>query len=378
MRREKFLIGGLSVVCILLVWAPFIFLVGSFWGLDFSSGLMRVWANFDGPNYLIIARSWYDKAVIAREFSNPLPLEYYPAHWPFYPAIIAFFDLFLSGPRAMLFASVLGSVLFYVVLVDFLKKFGVSKERILLVAIISLILPARWLAVRSVGSPEAWFIAFLMLSLISYQDKKFFLAGIFGALAQLTKSPAILLFIAVGIFEIVKFFRGQVRITDLLSRMLKMLLIPLTILGVFFLYYLRTGDFWAYFNSGDNFHLFWPPFSIFTKGGDWVGSFWLEEIIWLWLIYGIGLIRFWKKQKEINLAVTFGFVFFLTTLFVSHRDLSRYILPIMPLALVGWERVLAKKEVVFLMIILVLPVLLFTWNFLLKNFAPVADWSPYL
>jgi hypothetical protein len=90
------------------------------------------------------------------------------------------------------------------------------------------------------------------------------------------------------------------------------------------------------------------------------------------------LFRFWKKQKELSLPVVFGFIFWLTTLFVSHRDLARYILPIMPLALIGWEKVLVKKWVLYLLVLMIGPTLLFTWNFLLNNYAPVADWSPYL
>jgi hypothetical protein len=378
MSQKRLLLVVFAILSILIVWLPFTLKLNDFWGLNFETGLMRVWANFDGPNYLIVARTWYDKALIAGGFSNPLPLEYYPAHWPFFPAVIYFFDLFLSGPRAMLISSLLGTAFFYFVLIDFLTKFGVSKKKVFILGLVSLILPARWLAVRSVGSPEAWFMGFLMLSLLSYKDKRYWMAGIFGALAQATKSPAILLFAAVGIFELIQYFQNKANFREIVSRISKMSLIPVTILLVFGLYYWRTGDFLAYFHSGDNFHLLWPPFSIFSRGGEWVGSFWLEEMVWLWVIYGVGLIRFWKKQKEINLAVVFGVIFWVTTLFVSHRDLSRYILPIMPLVLVGWEKVLAKREVLILMAIMVLPVLLFTWNFLLNNYAPVADWSPYL
>jgi len=377
MGKRKVMLILASWLLVFVVWLPFMLKL-NFWGLNFESGLMRVWANFDGPNYLIIARTWYDKTLIAKGFSNPLPLEYYPAHWPLYPAIISFFDLFLSGPRAMLIASLLGTAFFYYALVEFLDHFGVSKKRILTLGLVSIVLPARWLAVKSVGSPEAWFMGFLMFSLLAYKDKKYLIAGIFGALAQLTKSPAILLFISVLLYELLQLIKNGEKFAIVLGRIVKMALIPISILAVFYFYQLRVGDFWAYFHSGDNFHLFWPPFSIFTHGGTWVGSFWLEEVIWIWLIYGLGILRFWRQEKTITPPVVFGVVFFITTLFVSHRDLARYILPILPIVLIGWQKVISKREFKIMALVLIIPILLFTWNFLLNNFAPVADWSPYL
>jgi len=63
---------------------------------------------------------------------------------------------------------------------------------------------------------------------------------------------------------------------------------------------------------------------------------------------------------------------------VAHRDISRYILPVAPLVLIGWDKLIEKKELKIIAGLLVIPILLFTWNFLLNNTAPVADWAPYL
>lgn len=374
--KKQIALAILAVLSTFAVWLPFVLKLETFWGLDFSPGMMAVWGNFDGPNYLIIARTWYEKSLIASTFSSPLPLEYYPAHWPFYPAIISLFDLITSGPKAMLLASVCGSVVFYWVLYRFLLRFGVSERNAFLLGCISLVIPARWLAIRSVGSPEAWFGAFIMLSLLAYKDKKYFQAGVWGALAQFTKSPAILLFAGYGLFELYKLIKGRLKLFGFVKHQLALGLIPLTILVVFAIYYYRTGDFLAYFHSGDNFHLLWPPFSIFGKGGVWVGDFWLEDVIWLWLVYGIGIARLFRRKYL--MPAFFGSVFFATTLFVSHRDISRYIVPILPLALLGWEKIIAKKETKWVVALLILPALLFSWNFLLNNSSPIADWAPYL
>ncbi len=141
---NKFGLVLLAVLSTFLVWLPFHLKLNNFWGLDFSEGAFVLWKNFDGPNYLIIAKTWYDKVLIAKQFSNPLPVEYYPAHWPLYPAIIFVFNLLFDGPWAMLMAGVAGVGLFYWVLPKFLLKFGVKKENIFWLGIVSLVLPARW------------------------------------------------------------------------------------------------------------------------------------------------------------------------------------------------------------------------------------------
>ena len=373
---NKWVLVALAVISVFFMWLPFYLRLSNFWGLNFSEGVFSLWKNFDGPNYLIIAKTWYDKLLISTSFSSPLPLEYYPAHWPFYPMVIFLFDFFLPGPWAMLFASLLGVVVFYLVLYKFLVRFGAPKSQAFFLGVVSLVLPARWIALRSIGSPEGWFMGFVLLALMAYKNKKYWLAGLWGGLAQLTKSPAILLFAAFGFYEVLQVIKDKKDIVVSLLNWLKTILIPLTVLLVFGFYYLRTGNFWAYLNSGDNFHLFWPPFSLFGKGGVWVGDFWLEEVIWLWLLYGVGTARLWLKNKK--LLASFAGIFFASTLFVSHRDLSRYILPVFPLILLGYKDVLMKKEFKWALGIVAIPAFLFALNFILNNMAPVADWAPYL
>lgn len=371
-------IAAITVLTTLIVWLPFVLKIQSLpgWGLDFSKGMKAVWSNFDGPNYLIVAKSWYDKGFIAKTFSNPLKLEYYPAHLPLYPAIVSAFDVFLPGPTAMLVTTMIGNVLAAVMFFVYLKEFKLSRGAYWLV-LASLILPARFLAVRSVGSPETWFIFFILASLFCFKKENYLLAGFWGALAQLTKSPGIILFAGYITYFLLEMWREKKFFGAKHWRAFPILLIPLAALALFSFYFIRTGDFLAYFHSGDNFHLFWPPFSIFTpKGHFWTGDFWLEEVIWLWLIYGLGILKLW--QKKLKVEAIFAGLFFTTTLFIAHRDIARYILPVAPLILIGWEKTIQKKEFKIMLAILVIPIFLFTWNFLLNNQAPIADWAPYL
>lgn len=372
MRPKLILIALVSLVS-LIVWLPFFLQIKSLpgWGLDFSGGVKTVAANFDGPNYLIIAKTWYNQQLIRTQFSNPLPLEYYPAHLPFYPLAVSLLDYFLSGPIAMLLATFIGTALFFLMLYHYLEELKVKNP--LWLCLVFLILPARFLVVRHVGSPEPWFMFFILASLLSFKKQNYWMAGVFGALAQLTKSPGILLFAAYGLHWLLELINAK----KINLKPLPVLLIPLSALGLFYYYYRQTGDFLAYFHSGDNFHLFLPPFSIFSpKGQFWTGDFWLEEILLWWLIYGYASLKLWSKGHRIESL--FSGIFFISTLFVAHRDLSRYILPIAPFALLAYQNFISKREFKIIFLVLILPSLLYAWNFILNNTSPVADWTPYL
>jgi len=371
--KRSYLLLFLVMVVNLMVWMPFVTKIKlPGWNMNFSDGTKILWQNYDGPNYLIVAKSWYNKNKILNEFSNPLPAEYYPAHFPLFPAVISFFDIFLKGPTAMLLSTLTGSLLCFFMFWKYATEI-VGEKKAFALGLVFLIFPFRWLALRAVGSPEPWFIFFVLASLYSFKKEKYLLTGVWGALAMFTKSPAILLFGAYGI----SFLIESIKQKRFLWRQWPLMLMPAALLGLFYFYSLQTGNFWAYFQSGDNFHLFWPPFSIFAPQGQyWVGNFWLEDILWLWLFYGIGVMRL--REKKLSIEHLFAGLFFFSTLFVAHRDVSRYILPIAPLVLIGWEDMVEKKEFKYLLVLLIIPTLLFTWNFLLHNTAPVADWAPYL
>ncbi|EKE15482.1 MAG: hypothetical protein ACD_12C00002G0001, partial [uncultured bacterium] len=138
-------------------------------------------------------------------------------------------------------------------------------------------------------------------------------------------------------------------------------LIPLGLLGVFGLYAKQYGDFFAYFHSGDNIHLTFP-FAVFNFQKNWVGTAWLEEIIFYYFIYGLAVITL--KDSKYRSFFYFSLVFFMATLFVQHRDISRYSLPLWPLALIAFEKFFTSKKFLIIFIILLPAIFLFAWNFL--------------
>ncbi len=342
------------------------------WKMDFSEGPIALWKNYDGPNYLIVAKTWYNKTLIKKEFSAPLPVEYYPAHMPIYPAIISVFDNFLPGPNAMLLATFLGSLLCFGMFFVYLADFKLSINPLWLSAVL-LFFPARFLSLRVIGSPEPWFIFLILASLYAFRKEKYWLTALFGGLSILTKSPGILLFGAYGLYALVESIKEKKIQWKYLPIVSMILVVP----ALFYFFQLQTGDFWAYFHSGDNIHLFWPPFSIFAPQGQvWVGNFWLEDVIWTWLVFGLGILELRKRETQIEYY--FAGLFFISTLFVAHRDVSRYIIPVAPLMLIGLDKYLQRKNFKIMIAILALPILLYSWNFLLHNISPVSDWAPYL
>ena len=102
---------------------------------------------------------------------------------------------------------------------------------------------------------------------------------------------------------------------------------------------IQFGDFFAYLNSGDNIHLFFPPFQVFNYSAPWVGTFWLEEVVYIYLFGLLGLIKLVSKGKKgrgktkYQTMAWFTGVFLFSIFFVSHRDVARYALPVFPFVL---------------------------------------------
>lgn len=374
-----------SVVPTIILWLPFFARLSSFWGIPLpQEGMASIIANFDGPYYLVAAKSLYNPEFISETFSFPLPAIYYAAHYPLFPILIRLVATVVPGvgyPWAMMLVTVVTSVL--ALWMFYLLLFGLGlKRKALPLALVFSVFPARWLIVRSIGSPEPLFIFTILASVYFFRKKRFWPSGIFGALAVATKPPGILLFIAYLLVLLVRRFPKLA--TQPVSRWLRALpwetypifLIPATLLGVFTWYARSYGSFFAYFNSGDNIHLMFPPFQVFNPSLTWVGTFWLEEIIFIYLLGFLGLV-FLIKQKRRILAWLVG-IFFLTILFVSHRDIARYSLPIVPFLLIAFSDILTRKEFFWALALLAIPIYLFSLAFITGNVTPVPDWGPLL
>jgi hypothetical protein len=372
----------LAIIPIILIWLPFYIRLTSFWNIPLpTNGMATIVANYDGPLYIVVAKTLYNPDLI-KNFAFSLPVEYYAAHFPLFPLLIRLFSIIFGYPYSMLFVTIVSSILALYFFSKFISDF-VEKKDVFWMCFIFAILPARWLIVRSVGSAEPLFLAAIIASVYFFRKNKFWSAGLWGAVAALTKSPGILLFISLSIAYIVPRFNkfALAKKPNIFSdfefgKFIPILLIPLSILGVFFLYKIQLNDFLAYFHSGDNIHLFFPPFGIFNYSATWVGTFWLEEIIFVYLFGILGLMELIKK-KEYTLSWVVG-IFFASTLFIAHRDLIRYSLPIVPFIFAGFSPYMVKREFKIAMALLIIPIYLFSLSYISNNVMPISDWQMLL
>lgn len=379
--KDLLILTLLTLFITSLIWLPHLLSISNFWGLQFTEGFNTIYRNFDGLEYIIIAKTFYNPAAIAA-LQQPLPANYFPSHFPGYAILITIFAPILGYLKSMIFVTLISTVLSVLTFYLLVKEFKLSNHPLLL-SFIFLILPARWVIVHSVGSSEPLFIFFILLSIygfIKYETVKnmawIVLATIGGIGAQMTRPPGVLLFIAYFLYllyisySILKISGLKQTFKNLLSY-LPILLIPLSLIALFYWFQITLEDFWAYFHSGDNIHLTFPPFQVFNKQQFWVGDIWLEDIVYT-LIFGLSATVLLFKQKLYPMAF-FALVYIAASSFVAHRDIARYLLPIAPFTLIAFEKYLTSREFKIILPIILLIIYLYSQNFILANVAPIPN-----
>lgn len=361
----------------LLVWAPFILRVKSFWGLSYpGTGLETIWRNFDGLNYIAVAKSLYNQQILSDQFSSlGLSPIYFASHFPAYPALISVFAPFFGFLNSMLFVTVFFTILSVWIFYLLVRDFKLSTNPLWL-SLVFLVLPARWVVVHSVGAPEPVFIFLILATFYALRKNWFLPAAILSALAVLTRAPGVIL-VAAAVLSVVLIWltNSAKKLANFPWRILLFIAGPLAIFGLFWLYKIQYGDFLAYFHSGDNIHLTFPPFAVFNSNQFWVGTFWLENIIYVYLLMVGATLILWKK-KLYDLAIFVG-LYFVAASFVAHLDIGRYTIPAFPIVLIAFEKWITTREFKIVLAILLIPIYLFTQNFLLGNISPVVDFTPF-
>lgn len=389
-----------TIILTFLVWLPHLAKVENFYGLNFSEGFNTIYRNYDGIEYVYIAKSFYVPELISNLSIN-FPASYFPAHFPLYSIFILIFSSIIGYLKSMLLVTLLFSIGAVLAFYTLAREFKLTNNPLFL-SLIFLILPARWLVVHSVGSSEPTFIFFIILSIYFFlkyergifvhlklkdQPKNFkflLLSGIFGMLAVLTRPPGVLLFISFGLFILWQkiLYPAIKEKPQLLGRVLQntffafkqyypLGLMPFGLVLVFGWYQIAVGDFFAYFKTGDNIHLFFPPYQVFNNTQYWVGDIWLEDIVYIYLLGFLSSIYLFRQK--LNLFGFFILTYFIASSMVAHRDISRYTLPAFPFMLIAFEKVLTSKEFKIVMVILALAIYLYTQNFILSNTAPIEN-----
>lgn len=389
-----------TIISTLFLWLPFIS-TGTF------DTVLRHW---DGPLYIIPAKTLYNiNDPLIQENILGLSDKYFAAHLPGYPVTIRALAPLVGYPKATVAATLLTSIALFSAFYYVVRKLRLSSKPLFLTFVFMFLTP-RFFVVRSVGSPEPLFLLAIILSIYFFTTRKYLFAGMLGALAVITKTPGMLLFIAYTGFLIIEYVRGK----KISPGVLSILLIPVGLLGVFTLYYFQYGDFFAYFNSGDNLHLSFPPYQTFNAADHWVGTAWLEDILYIYLLYGYTTIELlrrlalhvyrsknvitsyiqrlkerWKiilgldgytSEQERFYAITscFAMVFYIAIISVMHRDISRYSLPLLPFAIITFEKFFTTKRFQLLLFILIPAIYMYAWNFMGENVMPNINWTPFL
>lgn len=367
--RNIAIIISVVLLSTLLIYLPFIF---KLWigGLQLAnSDLSYIYRNYDGPLYIIPAKTFYNTAAI-RNLGIELPLDpkYFAAHLPVYPVFIRLFS-FMGYLHSMVFVNILSTAALALLFYHILRRYKLSANPVLLTTIF-LFLP-RFLVVRSVGAPESLFMLLILASLYCFEQKKYFLAGIAGALATATKTPGILLIAAYGLVIVERFVKT--RRFD--PRTLFLLLIPAGLAGVFYLYYVQMGDFFAYFHTGGVVPIVYP-YAAFNFQKTWIGTAWLEDIIMYFFLYLYAAVS--MKEVKQRSFFYFAVVFFAATTFVQHRDIARYSLPLWPIACIALNQWFTSRKFLVVFLILLPAIYLYAWNFIVYNIIPISNWAPFV
>ena len=340
-----------------------------------TDGMETVFRNWDGPGYMVVAKSLYDTDIITKV--NPFPFlspSFFAYQFPLYPLFIRLFSWMGYAP-SMIFTSNLFAYGFTIALY-FLVKTVYPKANALVVALLSLFYMPRWFIVGHVGSSEPLLLFSITMFLLFLVKKKFLLSAVFLSLAQMTKSQGILFFggvLCAYIYQI-----PVVRKKTLargIREFLPFLLVPLTLAVVFAWYKRAFGDFFIYLSINSlNNAMQWPLLKIFTiteishiPTGFCTG--WKESYIFNYFLYLLPIILFF--QQKLPVFGIIGLIYYLPTLSLVHGDVSRYSLPLLPLLFLGYSEVLSKKAVYLTLFLCIPMVILFAIGYINYNLAPL-------
>lgn len=370
--KEVGFVFAISVLPVFAVYLPFLLGIRHFFFLDLKeSGILQLVRNWDGPHYLVVAKSFYDPKIIKLVLFAPVDLKYYAAHFPLFPLFIRLFipvfGWFYSGFVVNLLFGFLANVLFY----NLAKKY--TKFPLFLTFVFT-VFPPRFWVVRSIISPETLMVFCILLSLWLWDNKNYFSSSLAGAAALLTKLQAGFLFPAYAAATVEQYFKEK-KLPSL--KTFWIFLIPAAFVALSGIFYLRYGDFMAFFHaeSGNNLYMTFP-FSQYNYMNTWTGTGWLEDVVFYTVAFMTLIVTLWKRKERVWFYFALFYTIFL--IFIPQRDITRFSFQLAPLFLLTFEQFFTSKAFKY-GLILSLPALYFyTLNFIMTNQASVADWNHFL
>jgi Gpi18-like mannosyltransferase len=355
-------LGSYLLIISVVIFSSFLALMPFLFGLNdvlsihfWETGMQLVYRFWDGPLYVVVSQTFYAPESPLYAASGFWP-SYYSAHFPLYPFVIRLLS-FIGVFEGMIVATVLFTCAAALVFYKIVKEFGIADHPLLL-TIFFCFFPMRWFLYRNVGASEAAFVFLCLVTIYFLKKDKIEFSVISATLATLTR--------IFGVFLLPVILASLPLKKQLtLKNVLLTLLIPTALLVLFSWYFVSFGDFYAYF--GVNAVNIREPFHIMISFND---AYFRELYGILIVIYAVAAFALWDRgEKEMSLFVIIYLAF--VTL-VAHGDASRYMIPMAPFALIGFEKVFPKNRVAFIAIIVITAILslIYAWTVIPINPMP--------
>jgi|SRR5271157_273216 len=334
----------INVIATLLVYVPFL--------NDFSVITMY----WDGPLYMYVAKMFY--FAPANPFN--LPNYYFACNLVLFPLLIRAFS-FIGYDHSMLFVVIASTTLATLVFYRLLKDFNYSINPFW-ASIVFIFFPSRWLLYHSVGASEPLFILLVISSIYCYKKDRYLFAFLLAALASITKIFGVLMFAS---YIILLLYEKKYKYLPYT------LIIPAFLGANFLIYQFTYGNFFAYFQYNGGFLKLVPFMNIFDPAlkGQTNNA---ELFIAMYVIYILGALRLWKRPE----LFSFTIVFVLFMAFVQHPDISRYLLPAAPFALiVAFDDIISSKEFMLVFPLIVIFGYIYCWGIIPTNLIDSGTYS---
>ena len=324
-RRIPLLAGLLAAIALVIAWGPF---------LSHMDVIVR---HFDGPNYLVVAKTLYVPTAV-----NPLPgyalrPSYFAAHTPLYPLVLRACSLFGGWKAGLFLATALLAAASASAFAVYAKD--AAPDVPTLVAVLAfLVLPARMFLYRALGASEALMSLLVVLAVLAWRRGRVDWALFAAALATVTRLNGILV---VGVLCLALLFSGRVK-TALFGGALAAVPLLLLLSWHRFLF----GDFFALRlgrEVADSPGRLCLPFAFIGEmatRNDWETA---EMLLGLHLFFILCAARLFAKGDRLEAGLIAAHVALFSLL--RERDLARYYLTVAPFAVVvAWRDVWSRPR----------------------------------
>jgi hypothetical protein len=302
--------------------------------LPFATRPDVVARHFDGPNYLVVAKTLYRPTAV-----NPMPgyigsPSYFAVHLPAYPLAVRALVPLAGWPNALLLATALFGMASAMAFVLWISDEAPGAPWLPLL-LVFLLLPPRSFLYRALGATEAPMAFFVLLALWARGREKTGLAVAAAGLASICRINGVLL---VGLLALELLYRRR-PLSAVAAGAAG--LAPLALVFAWQSAVLGRGAaFLDAHRSKPSFQPFQGLQDLLARN-EWVAG---DLVVWALLFHVLAAALLLRRGYRFEAALVAAHVALLS--FVRETDLSRYFLTVAPLAFVlAWEDVLRDRRI---------------------------------